>query len=99
MPASPTMMAKPFNWPASSTISSIESTSPAKASCLRHVKKIHQTHLSPPEMIICKYQHCTLLIKPLKDGYYLVLTLAHARHLSNAIRCLEDTARVLQLDM
>ncbi len=66
---------------------------------LEDIKKIHQTYLSPPEMVILKYQHRTLLIKPLKDSYYLVLTLAHAKYLSKAIQCLKDMARALELDM
>jgi hypothetical protein len=66
---------------------------------LEQIKKAHQTHLPPPAVVVCKYQFGALLIKPLKDGYYLVLTLAHPEQTARAIRHLEDTARVLEQDI
>jgi hypothetical protein len=66
---------------------------------LQQIKKAHQSHLPPPAVVFCKYQFGTLLIKPVKDGYYLVLTLAHPKQTARAIRCLEDAARVLEQDI
>ena len=66
---------------------------------LEKLKSIHLQHLGLPLSLVCVYQNLTLVIKPLKSDYFLVLTLAHRRQLAKALRATEEAAARLNLDL
>jgi hypothetical protein len=66
---------------------------------LENLKSFHEQHLGPPLSVVCVYQNLTLVIKPLKSGYFLVLTLAHGKQLAKALRAAEEAAAHLNLDL
>lgn len=66
---------------------------------LEKLKSIHQRHLGVPLSLVCVYQNLTLVIKPLRSGYFLVLTLAHRKQLAKALRAADDAAAHLNLDL
>jgi hypothetical protein len=66
---------------------------------LDRVKAVHQRQLDPPSSLLCVYQGYTLIIKPLNNGYFLALTLAHRKALSKAFRAVEEAAMRLNLDL
>ena len=66
---------------------------------LEKLISIHNRYLIPPSSLVCVYQNLTLVIKPLKNGYLLVLTLAHRRQLTKALRVAEEAAARLNLDI
>jgi hypothetical protein len=66
---------------------------------LQNLNRIHRHYLDPPSSLVCVYQELTLVIKPLKSGYYLVLTLAHRKQLPKALRVTEEAAAQLNRDL
>ena len=66
---------------------------------LESLKSFHEEPLGAPLSLVCVYQNLTLVIKPLKSGYFLVLTLTHRKQLAKALRATEEAAAQLNLDL
>jgi len=66
---------------------------------LESLKSFHQQLLGVPLSLVCVYQNLTLVIKPLKSGYFLVLTLTHRKQLAKALRATEEAAAQLNRDL
>ena len=66
---------------------------------LEKLKSIHRQHLGAPLSLVCVYANLTVVIKPLKSGYFLVLTLSHRKQLTKALQAAEEAATHLNLDL
>ena len=66
---------------------------------LEKLKSIHRQHLGVPLSLVCVYENLTVVIKPLKSSYFLVLTLAHRKQLAKALQAAEEAAVHLNFDL
>jgi hypothetical protein len=66
---------------------------------LQNVSRIHQKYQESLSLLTCVCQDLTWVIKPLKSGYCLVVTLNHRKNLSKAAHYLEEAARELNQEL
>jgi hypothetical protein len=62
---------------------------------VQNLKEIHQE----VSWLISVYPSLTMVVKPLKNAYFLVLTLEHRKNLPKALKHLEEAAQELNQEL
>ena len=63
---------------------------------LGQIQKIPQKGV---RYVLAVHENYAVVLKPLADGYFLVLTLKHRKHLHQALRHLEEAAQILNQEL
>ena len=64
---------------------------------VHNLNEIHQEESL--SWLISVYQRLTMVVKPLKNAYFLVLTLEHRKDLAKALKHLEEAAQELNQEL
>lgn len=66
---------------------------------LNQIHEIHQSQIKSLKYITTIHKNRCSILKPLKCGYYLVLTLSSCKHLFKALQHIEEVAHELNQDI
>ena len=66
---------------------------------LQALSNIHANQTTNLQVVLSIHQNYSVAVKPLSDGYFLVLTLKRGKNLHHAVRFLEQAAEELNREL